>query len=170
MIGRHPHNYKKLNAITKKKYHCTNCNKQISTRAALYGQGRCNTCANKLSWQDKEYRDKTIKAMFKGMQLSPNNPEKCLIKLLNKLLPKAYTFVGNGKLIVNCFCPDFVNKDNNKIIEMFGDYWHNREDNKIRDKKRMKMYKKHGYKTLIIWQHELETLKLKRKILDFNKK
>ena len=108
--------------------------------------------------------------MFKGRKLSPNNPEKLLIKLLNKILPKTYKFVGNGKLIVGCFCPDFVNKDNNKIIEFYGDYWHDKTEQKQRDKRRKIAYKKFGYKTLIIWEKELKDLnKVKENILKFDK-
>lgn len=120
-------------------------------------------------WQNEEYRNKCLKAWHKSNLLSPNKPEKCLIKLLDKNLPKTYKFVGDGKLIINGFCPDFVNKDNNKIIEMYGDYWHNKLKLKKRDKRRIITYKKHGYKTLVIWEHELKDLnKVKNKIQEFS--
>lgn len=89
--------------------------------------------------------------------------------MLNKLLPNQYKFVGNGKLIIGGFVPDFVNNEHNKIIEHYGDYWHNREDRIKRDKRRLITYKKAGYKTLIIWQYELKDLdNLKNKILEFS--
>ena len=52
---------------------------------------------------------------------------------------------------------------------MYGDYWHNLKENKVRDKFRIKKYKNLGYETLIIWEKELQDLPtLKRKIEQFN--
>ena len=53
---------------------------------------------------------------------------------------------------------------------MYGNFWHNRPDAIKRDKRRLIAYKKYGYKTLIIWEHELKDLnKVKEKVLEFNK-
>lgn len=154
-------------------YYCAEkgCNNIICYETLKYGQGRCHHHARIYKWKNQAYRENQIRRMFRGMDLSPNNPEKILIKLLNKLLPKQYTFVGDGKLIVGGYVPDFVNKDNNKIIEHYGTYWHNKADMKNKDKKRIKAYNKEGYKTLIIWQYELKDLdRVEKKILKFNKK
>ena len=63
---------------------------------------------------------------------------------------------------------DFKNKS---IIELYGDYWHNRPESLKRDKNRIKIFKSYGYRTLIIWEHELQNEpSLKSKILKFNKK
>jgi len=121
-------------------------------------------------WQTKEFRENNIKAVCKSKKLSPNKPEKCLNKLLNKLFLKEYKFVGDGKLVVGCFCPDFVNiNGQKKIIELYGDYWHNLPEVLKRDKRRKITYTKYGYKTLIIWEHELKDLnKVENKIKDFH--
>jgi len=154
-----------IDGRTNKKYYCKDCNKKICLLSALYGQSRCKSCAAIYRWQNKEFKEKNVKAMFEGMKISPNKPEKCLIKLL----PKTYKFVGDGKLIIGGLCPDFVNKDNNKIIELYGDYWHKRPEVIERDKRRIKTYKKYGYKMLVIWEHELKNLnKVKNKIKEFN--
>lgn len=157
---------------TNKIYYCKEkgCNNEISYENNRNGLGSCASCARKLLWQDPKYREKSIKAMFLGRAIFPNKPETLLIKLLNKLLPNEYTFVGDGKLIVSGFVPDFVNKDNNKIIEFYGDYWHNKKIAKKRDIGRLHAYKRNGYKTLIIWEYELQDLeKVKKNILGFNK-
>ena len=127
--------------------------------------------ANLKNWKDKNYREKQIEAILKGSDLSPNKPEKLLIRLLTKLLPKEYKFVGNGKMIIDRFNPDFINiNGQKKIIEHFGDYWHNLPNYKKRDEKRLKTYSDYGYKTLVIWENELENLnKVEEKILKFNK-
>ena len=95
---------------------CKICGKGLKNYSATY--------RNKCFWKVPEIKARILKLQRKAMNLSPNKPETCLIKLLNKLLPKIYKFVGDGKLIVGGFIPDFVNKDNNKIIELFGCYWH----------------------------------------------
>lgn len=170
--GKNNGNYKGDKAITKQIYYCKEkgCDNKIAYKTWKDGQARCCSCASKKLWKNKEYKQKTLKALFKARALSPNGSERIVIKLLNKILPSTYKFVGDGKLIIERFIPDFVNKNNTKIIEFFGDYWHNREDWKERDKRRLVAYKKAGYKTLIIWQHELKDMKeLKEKVLEFNK-
>ena len=149
-------------------YYCKEegCDNKISYCTWWSGNKRCNSCASKKKWQNKEFREKTLKSLFKVWNLSLNKTEQPLAKLL----PNKYKFVGDGKLIVGGFCPDFVNKDNNKIIELFGDYWHNKTVAKKRDKGRLHAYKRNGYKTLIIWEHELKDIdKVTKKIIKFSK-
>ena len=109
---------------------------------------------------------------FLAKRVSPNRCEKSLNKLLNKLLPKQYRFVGNGKVIIDGFNPDFIGRNGQKkIIELYGDYWHNLKSWRERDKRRIKAYTRYGYKTLIIWEHELKDLdKLRIRVKKFSGK
>ena len=124
----------------------------------------------KKAWREK--RTWWVTQIMKVLKIKPNKPEKAIRKVLNKVLPKEYRYVGNGKVILDGFNPDFINcNGQKKIIEMYGDYWHNRPDWSKRDIRRIRAYKKLGYKTLIIWEHELKDLnKVTSKILRFNKK
>ncbi len=115
--------------------------------------------AQKKKWEDNEYRKKQLGNIFRGLELRPNKPEKLMINLIKeKEFP--FNYVGDGKIWFrgknHSFNPDFLSKNPKHIIEVFGDYWHNREDSKKRDKERLKTYSKYGYKTLIIWEHELK--------------
>ena len=123
-------------------------------------------------WQGKNYREKSLKASMLGRQIKPNKPEKLLNNLLNQVLLNEYHFVGNGQVILHGFNPDFINcNGQKKIIELYGDYWHNKPSNIERDKRRLVSYKKLGYQTLIVWQHELKDLeKITSKIMEFNLK
>lgn len=47
--------------------------------------------------------------------------------------------------------PDFISKDGTKIVEVFGVYWHPKED----EEKYIKACEENGYKILIIWEDEL---------------
>lgn len=158
-------NSKYIDGRTSKQCYCIDCEEKVSD----YRHKRCPICAQIYNWQNEEYRDRVLKAMFLGRNIFPNKPEKQLSKLLNKILPKTYKFVGDGKLIVGGFCPDFVNKDNNKIIELYGDYWHNLAKVIKQDKGRYFAYKRNNYKLLIIWEHELKDLdKVTKSILEFD--
>ena len=149
----------------KKNKNCLNCGKLINERSI-----RCNSCAKKEKLNpmygsiiSKENRQKMLQSLI----IQPNKPEKAIMGLMkdNGLL---YEYTGNGKLIIGDFNPDFVNFQNKKIIEVFGDYWHNRIGMKEKDKRRLKIYTKKGYKTLIIREHEIKNLiKTKNKILKF---
>ena len=111
------------------------------------------------TWKNKIICKKRIEGTFKALQLKPNKPEKLLNQLLKLLFKKDYKYVGNGKVILVRFNPDFINVNGQKkIIELYGDYWHNKPDYKKRDKRRLKSYTKLGYRTLIVWEHELKDL------------
>lgn len=183
--GKESSNYK--DGRCSKTYYCKeeNCNNDICADNALYGKGRCKSCSANERFRKKEHpmkgkkhsketrekiRQKLIDRIKDGKyKLKPNKPEKLLTKLLNKWLKGEYKFVGDGKVIIDRYCPDFINVNGQKkIIEHFGNYWHNRPEVIKRDKRRLVVYKKYGYSTLIIWERELKDLnKLKKKILKF---
>jgi len=110
---------------------------------------------HKKLWQDPIYRDETIRSQKQGLHLRPNKPEQKLIDLIRQHdLP--FDYVGDGKIVIEGFCPDFIDNDGSKrIIELFGGYWHRLPRIVERDKKRLKAYEKYGFKTLVIWEHEL---------------
>jgi G:T-mismatch repair DNA endonuclease (very short patch repair protein) len=181
-----------IDGRTLKKYYCK-CGKELNVNTVLYGTNQCHSCflkSGKANLKDgrslKIYYCKDCNKELEGYRaircqscetkrryilglLSPEKtlPEIHLEKILNKLYNKQYRFVGNGKYWITNFNPDFVDIKNKRIIEMFGDYWHNREEIIKRDKIRIKTYQKYGYSTLIIWEHELKNqnnliLKLRR--------
>lgn len=153
-----------------KTVYCLDCNKILSD----YRAKRCVFCSTsrimKIRFKNKDYKNKIVKILLSSQSIKPNKSETILIGLLNNILPNEYKFVGNGKIIIDGFNPDFINVNGQKkIIEHFGDYWHNLPEYKKRDKARLKAYSKYGYSTLIIWQNELNNLKkVKEKILEFN--
>ena len=91
-------------------------------------------------------------------RVSPNKPEKIIINLIqqNNL---NFIYVGDGKKFIKgknySFNPDFISKNQKYIIEVFGDYWHNLPKMIKRDKERLLTYSEQGYKTLVVWEHEL---------------
>lgn len=181
-IGKRGKKRKNYNPENYKKHYCIEpyCNNEICLTNWYYGNRKCVSCANRLSglkrWKDPIYREKQIKASFKGSAIKPNRSEKKLDRLLQKLLPNEYKFVGNGQVILGGFCPDFVNcNSQKKLIELYGDYWHSKKwtgrTKKQEEQRRIKHFAKYGYKTLIIWEYELNDLDgIEKKVLTFNKR
>jgi very-short-patch-repair endonuclease len=157
----HP-NYK--DGRTKKIYFCVDCNKTITWQTWWNGNRRCMHCSGVILWKNKIFRKKLLK------NSNPNKPEKALNDILIQLFNNQYYLNVKGKYVIGTKIPDFIDVKNKKIIEMFGDYWHNRPEIKLRDKRRLIEYKKFGYKTLIVWQEELKNkVQLIKKLNIFNK-
>jgi G:T-mismatch repair DNA endonuclease (very short patch repair protein) len=141
--------------------HCVDCGKEL----AHYRSKRCKTCANsgKLNprfgkKEDTIKKNIRIKNLLKLIHCSSNKLETNINELLNNLFPNKYKFVGDGTTVLDGFNPDFINIEEKKIIEVYGDYWHNLPGYKERDVRRIVAYTKYGYKTLIIWEHELKNI------------
>ena len=136
-----------------KTYHLKH-NKQFKKGQIPWNKGK------KMKKQDPKEIRKRMKLAFKTMNKRPNIPEKKLLRIIEKLnLPYSYT--GDGSFFIEQYNPDFVNNNGQKkVIEVFGDYWHNRPDYKKRDSRRFEAYSEFGFKTLVIWEHELKDINL----------
>jgi len=97
-------------------------------------------------WKIPEYRNK----VKKSMNLKPNKPEKIIINMIKENnLP--FRYVGDFSYWIENFNPDFISTDNSKkIIEFNGEYWHQMKEHIERDKRKLKTYKRLGYKLLIL--------------------
>ncbi|MEK6882205.1 MAG: NUMOD3 domain-containing DNA-binding protein, partial [Nanoarchaeota archaeon] len=116
------------------KYHIGLIKKGVSPP----NKGKSHTLATraKMSNSRKEFiknnPDKArerLKAMLASAMTKPNKTEQKLIDYINNLkLP--YKFVGDGKIWIGRLNPDFISLDgSNKIIEVFGEYWHTTKAN-----------------------------------------
>lgn len=110
-------------------------------------------------------RDDFVKKQMDARYLFPNKTELLLMSFLDNIFPKEWKYVGDGQVIINGKCPDFINVNGQKkIIELFGDYWHRGQD----PKDRADIFAPFGYKTLVVWERELKDLdKLKNKLINF---
>jgi len=120
---------------------------------------------SKKLWLNLEYRKKTSKAMkqlwtnpeyvkkiLKARKRRPSKPEK----MLDKMTPLCICYVGNRawwrKLNDGKYHnPDFKVTGQNKIIEVFGDYWHRNDD----PQKLIDLYAQVGLDCLIFWESEI---------------
>jgi hypothetical protein len=132
----------------------------------------------KQCWLDPEYIAKQMKTRMKAREVKPNKPEKFLTKLFQKLFPNQWKYVGNGAFWITSggkhLNPDFVNiNGQKKIIEHFGDFHHGEKrtgiPNEQHEQDRIDLFAKHGYQTLVIWEHELKDVeKLVNKLRKFS--
>ena len=127
------------------------------------------------------YSDKTKKKISKSLKKlwredpeharkclvinSPNKQEIKLMGILDSMYPGEWKFVGDGQVMIAGKCPDFINVNGHKkIIELYGEYWHQGDDPRDREA----IFAPLGYKTLVIWQKELKHIKtVKNKIKKF---
>lgn len=86
---------------------------------------------------------------------SSTYPEILLMMIIDKYrLP--YKYVGDGSFWIENINPDFVNTNNEKIIiEVFGDYWHNRPEEIKKDSEKGKLLEEYGWKRIILWERDL---------------
>lgn len=88
---------------------------------------------------------------------SPNKQELELMSILEDLYPGEWKFVGNGQVIIDGKCPDFINiNGKKKIIEFYGYRWHKDDD----PQDRIDIFTPYGYETLIIWTKHLQSKKV----------
>lgn len=131
---------------------------------------------SKLMWDNRtsEEKGEILKKTLANSSRKPNNKEKKLGRIIDSVCPNEYKFTGNGEISIGNKIPDFTNiNGQKKVIELFGDYFH--------DPNRVKMnwhrtyegtkevYKQYGFDCLIIWEHELKNSELVLdKVREFN--
>lgn len=114
-----------------------------------------------------ERRSERLKLVAVGANRMPNIPEITLLGILSEYFPDEWRYVGNGSVMFDGLNPDFINVNGRKlIIELFGNYWHGVTKTKKyhrTEQGRIDVFKKYGYHTLVIWEHEIKS---KEKVVD----
>lgn len=117
-------------------------------------------------WADPNSKFNSLEYLENRVKLlnnRPTKPEKNLQIVLDFLKDTSFIYTGDGTFWINRKNPDFVDKKNKKIIEIFGDYYHsekfrrNNGDFKNNDehiKERINHFKESGYDCIVIWEHE----------------
>lgn len=135
------------------------------SNAKKYSEGKSNGMYGKK--HSEETIEKMLKARFESQKIRPNKLEKEFCIFLNQLFPKEYKYVGDFQFVLGGKCPDFINVNGQKkIIELFGNYWHEKED----VKKRVDHFKKYGWNCLVVWEDEFKNKikSVERKLLKYH--
>ena len=110
---------------------------------------------------DPIFQQKRLKAAIK----KPNRQERKLEAILEEWFPSEWKFVGDGEVILGKLNPDFINCNGKKqIVELFGCWYHgcplHHPNNEVSWQNteigKKVIYSRYGFKTLVIWEHELE--------------
>jgi 5S rRNA maturation endonuclease (ribonuclease M5)/intein/homing endonuclease len=115
---------------------------------------------------------------LESMNECPNKSETRLINILNDICPGEFEYNGDGRVMVlgGRYSPDFVNVNGKKkLIEFFGCYHHGCEtckdgkyfsdELKKKNENRVKIFKKYGWETLVIWEHDIRAIERVKKII-----
>ena len=104
---------------------------------------------NRSEGEKASHMGKMVKAArYKRSANRMTRPEVKMLDIL-KNLGSGWEFIGDFSKTIGGKNPDFLN--DNKIIEVYGDYWH-RNDN---PQDRIDFFNRHGYETLVVWESEL---------------
>jgi len=161
--------------------YCRKCHYQfkdhsygIKISKALKGQKLSDQRKSKISqtlkckWSNLEYRQRHLSRSMKAHRRSFSCLELQMKELLKQLGMDKFEFVGNGQMNISGFFPDFINKETNQIIEVYGEYWHSRPDYRERDMRRRTVYRQLGYQLLEVWESEfLDLQSLQERLLQF---
>ncbi len=137
------------------------------------GPAKCFDCGKELrnKWTKRCLSCQHKDLIRNRLRLGKNKCETFLEAILERITPKEYKYVGDAKFWIEHYNPDFINiNGQKKIIEFFGDYWHNKKEYIERDAKKIKLYRKYGYDCLVIWGKDLKKQKTINRILKFNSK
>jgi len=130
-----------------------------------------NSRAKKEAWKDPVYARKMMFAWNSGKSMA----EVFIQRVLEDFYPGRFEYVGNGKFSICGKIPDFIDCKTKIVILVNGCYWHackecgfdditlpngkNSKDVWIDDLSCCKTYSEHGYKPIIIWEHEFGNVK-----------
>lgn len=113
--------------------------------------------SRKITWLDK---------ILVSCRRKPNKKEVVLDSIIQRSTPNQFKYVGDGQVIIDGLCPDWIScNEKKRIIELFGDYWHKNDDGS----ERVNRFAKYGYSTLIIRENELESEIAIAKLLAFTR-
>lgn len=98
-------------------------------------------------WSDPEYSNRQRESRCSA----PNGAERKLLALL-KNNDLAFKYVGDFQLNLGGKFPDFVHAVKPLLIELFGEPWHEPEE----EQERIDHFAQFGYRTLVIWCDELK--------------
>jgi len=141
----------------KKIVKCFVCGKEFETYLKLNRRFCSWRCWLKYLKKIRKISSENRKKMVNSLLKRPTKPEEKLIGIIKRWkLP--FKYVGNGMKIIGGLNPDFINEKRKQIIEVFGDYWHNPKFCRrvARQDVRKAIFLQQGYRTLIIWEHELK--------------
>ena len=128
------------------------------------GQVEAMAKALRKRYSDPELRDKMQREMAAGRRIHPNSKEDFLLDKVETIAPGEWRF-NDGWFILAGKVPDLVNERRRQLMEVFGNYWHEAEE----EEERVTLFGRLGWKCLVIWDGGLYygSLDLTKKLKTF---
>lgn len=125
-----------------------------------FKMGIRNNPRNEFKIGDPRHEDLNLQMKrIKNLLKKPNKQENLLNNFLQINFPNRFKYSGDGGALIGNKCPDFISTNRQKVIELFGTYWHDEKRRKLAFHQiaagTVKYYEEHGFKCLIIWENEL---------------
>jgi hypothetical protein len=104
-------------------------------------------------WKDDEWVDRMMEARRNGLNVFPNVPET----IVDELSSDKVRYVGDGawwRRLPNGIAknPDFKVTGQKKVIEVFGEYWHDAAEAEMI----IEMFHRIGYECLVLWESNIK--------------
>jgi very-short-patch-repair endonuclease len=110
----------------------------------------------------QEERMVRIQAIMRGASTRPNTKELLLKKILDDYFPCSFEMNVDKYKTIGGKVPDFISEEQKLVVEMFGEYWHSEEltghSREVEEIVRVVHFAKFGYRTVIIWENELNDI------------
>ena len=103
-------------------------------------------------WEDKGYQEK----MKAALNLKPNKLESDFFQTMVNYIPNL-RYTGDFSFFIGRKNPDFIVEGTNKCIDLFGNQWHQSNE----EEERKKYFKELGFDLIIIWEFEWKNNKSK---------
>jgi len=139
---------------------CPGCGKEFEVRKSEINKAVGNFCSLECYWnylrseKGREFIERRLKRIG---EVKPTSLEKMVCELLQNYFSNEWQYVGDGKVFIAGYVPDFMHKSEKWIIEANGDYWHSLPKVKDKDREKKKAYEKCGYKALEVWESEFKS-------------
>ena len=154
-------NKHKRNQTVLKTYGVTNVMKVVEISLRNH-QSRVNTCINRYGVDNVMKVVEINSKSLKSARTFPNNLEQIIVNANISSIK----YVGRGDFYIrhpltqDIKCPDFIVKNQFKVIELFGDYYHGMKFSGLPKEEHyrntLQWYEEAGYKCLIFWEHEVK--------------
>lgn len=157
----------KISAIAKNRHFTKETRAKLSAvhkgdKNPMFGKHHSAETRTKIGLAQKQraawhHSPETIRKIMGHIQ--PNKPERKIMDILTNNFPGEWKYTGDGSHTIGSFPVDFTNINGKKaVIELFGDYWHNRANMKWHQSElgRIMVCNSLGFRCLVIWEHELK--------------
>lgn len=148
-----PEEIEKLRAYRKTFRHSEETKKKMSeTRKGrkAWNKGKKGTVVH-----TQEYKELMRKLSAERVSNWNKNKRTGIELKISELLIALGIEYEEQKLMYDKFVVDFYIPSKNLIIECNGNYWHNRPNQKKKDRARINYLTKCGHKIIVLWEHEI---------------